>query len=237
VFNNTTNVSNSGITTYKWTDNRGNISTSNSPSIVYNTAGQVSMKLVATSSYCPTVKDSITKNITIETPIAGMSLPIVNAVIGDDTRLQARAFSGTSYLWTPAEMLSDARIVNPTAKLTSEQEFKILMTAASGCQTTDTLLVRAFSDFTVFVPSVFSPNGDGLNDKLTANFIGLKEFKFFRIYNRAGQKVFESANAGEGWDGNTNGYAQPIDTYMWVIEGVSKYGAPIRKTGLVTILR
>jgi gliding motility-associated-like protein len=99
------------------------------------------------------------------------------------------------------------------------------------------MLVRAFKDFTVFVPSVFTPNGDGVNDKLIPNFIGLKEFRIFRIYNRAGQKVFESANPGDGWDGSLNGKPQPVDTYMWMIEAVSKYGAPIKQTGLVTLLR
>jgi gliding motility-associated-like protein len=237
LFNNLTNANASGTTTYKWTDNLGNTSSLASPLVMYTTAGQVSMKLVATSTYCPSVKDSITRVITIDAPQAATRLATVDAVIGDETKLQARVFPNISYTWSPAEMLSNATVVSPIAKVPAEQEFKILMTALSGCKTTDTILVRAFSDFTVFVPNMFSPNGDGLNDKLTANFIGLKEFKLFRVYNRAGQKVFESANAGDGWDGNTNGNPQPIDTYMWVVEGISKYGTPIRKTGLVTLLR
>jgi gliding motility-associated-like protein len=195
------------------------------------------MTLIATSTYCPNLKDSITKTLSIQSPIAGVRLPLVDAVIGDNTKLQARNIAGMSYLWSPANLLSDPTISNPIATISAEQEFKILMTTIAGCQTTDTMLVRAFKEFTVFVPKAFSPNGDGINDKLIPNFVGLKELKLFRIYNRAGQVVFESSNAGDGWDGNTNGNPQPVDTYMWVVEAISKYGAPIRETGLVTLLR
>ena len=89
----------------------------------------------------------------------------------------------------------------------------------------------------IFVPNVFSPNGDGQNDKLYANLVGVKEFKIYRIFNRAGQKVFETTNPAEGWDGTINGVPQALDTYVWMVEAVSKYGAPIRETGLVTLLR
>jgi gliding motility-associated-like protein len=236
-FNNLTNSTASAGVTYKWSDNRGNISTLMSPTLVYATEGQVRMTLVATSTYCPNVKDSITKNISIEAPRAAVRLPLVDAVIGDDTRLQARVFAGTQYLWSPADLLSNPTSTAPLVKISAEQEFKILMTTLSGCQTTDTILVRAFEDYSVFVPSVFSPNGDGQNDKIYVNFVGIKEFKFFRIYNRAGQKVFETTNPGEGWDGNVNGVAQPIDSYMWVVEAISKYGAPVNVTGLITLLR
>ena len=44
-------------------------------------------------------------------------------------------------------------------------------------------------------------------------------------------------NPAEGWDGTVNGVPQPLDTYVWMVEAVSKYGAPIRENGLVTILR
>jgi hypothetical protein len=236
-YTNLTNSSNSGAVTYVWKDNLSNTSAINSPAFTYNSAGSVNMKLSVTSTYCPNLVDSITKTLTIQSPIAGVRLPLVDAVIGDDTRLQAREIPGMKYSWSSPELLSNATISNPTARISAQQEFKILMTSMAGCQTTDSLLVRAFKEFTVFVPKAFSPNGDGINDKLIPNFIGLKEFKFFRIYNRAGQIVFESSNAGDGWDGNVNGNPQPLDTYMWVVEAISKYGAPIRETGLVTLLR
>ena len=76
-----------------------------------------------------------------------------------------------------------------------------------------------------------------VTEERLAKRLGVKEFRLFRIFNRAGQKVFETTNPAEGWDGTVNGIAQPLDTYVWMVEAVSKYGAPIRENGLVTILR
>jgi gliding motility-associated-like protein len=236
-FTNLSITSNAGAVTYAWRDNVGNTSAATSPVFTYNTAGSVSMKLNVTSTYCPNLKDSITKVIAIESPIPGKRLPLVDGVIGDDTKLQARVFPNSKYTWSPATGLSDITINNPIAKLSAEQQYSISMLAPSGCVTVDTLLVRVFKDFTVFVPNVFSPNGDGQNDKLFVNLVGVKEFKLYRIFNRAGQKVFETTNPAEGWDGTINGIPQPLDTYVWMVEAVSKYGAPIRENGLVTILR
>jgi gliding motility-associated-like protein len=236
-FTNLSITSNAGAVTYAWRDNVGNTSAATSPVFTYNNAGSVSMKLNVTSTYCPNLKDSITKVIAIESPIPGKRLPLVDGVIGDETKLQARIYPNSKYTWSPATGLSDITINNPITKLSAEQQYSISMLAPSGCTTVDTLLVRVFKDFTVFVPNVFSPNGDGQNDKLYVNLVGVKEFRLFRIFNRAGQKVFETTNPAEGWDGTVNGIAQPLDTYVWMVEAVSKYGAPIRENGLVTILR
>ena len=236
-FTNLSTTSNAGAVTYAWKDNLGNTSAATSPVFTYNNVGSVSMKLVVTSTYCPNLKDSITKVLAIESPIPGKRLPLVDGVNGDETKLQARVFANSKYTWSPATGLSNITISNPITKLSAEQQYTISMLAPSGCTTVDTLLVRIFKDFTVFIPNVFSPNGDGQNDKLYANLVGVKEFKIYRIFNRAGQKVFETTNPAEGWDGTVNGVPQALDTYVWMVEAVSKYGAPIRENGLVTLLR
>jgi gliding motility-associated-like protein len=236
-FTNTSVTNNAGAVTYAWKDNVGNQSALTSPVFTFNNAGTLSMKLVVTSTYCPNLKDSLTKVITIDAPIPGIKLPLVDGVVNDETKLQARIYPTSVYNWTPSTGLSSTTISNPTTKLTAEQQYRISMIAPSGCETVDTLLVRVFSEFSVYVPNIFSPNGDGQNDKLYVNTIGVREFKVMKIYNRAGQKVFETTNASMGWDGTVNGVPQPLDTYIWVVEAVSKYGTPIKQNGLVTILR
>jgi gliding motility-associated-like protein len=236
-FTNLSITNNAGAVTYAWRDNLGNTSAATSPVFTYNNVGSVSMKLVVTSTTCPNLKDSITKVLAIESPRPGQRLPLVDGVSGDETKLQARVFANNKYTWSPATGLSDVTISNPFTKLSAEQQYTISMLAPSGCVTVDTMLVRIFKDFTVFIPNVFSPNGDGQNDRLYVNLVGVKEFKLYRIFNRAGQKVFETTNPAEGWDGTVNGVPQSLDTYVWMVEAVSKYGAPIRETGLVTLLR
>jgi gliding motility-associated-like protein len=236
-FTNLSTTNNAGAVTYAWRDNLGNTSAATSPVFTYNSVGSVTMKLVVTSTYCPNLKDSITKVLAIESPIPGKRLPLVDGVIGDETKLQGRVFPNSKYTWSPATGLSDITISNPITKLSAEQQYTISMLAPSGCTTVDTMLVRVFNDFTVFIPNVFSPNADGQNDKLYVNLVGVKEFKSFKIFNRAGQVVFQTSNPSIGWDGTVNGVPQALDTYIWMVEAVSKYGTPIRKNGLVTLLR
>ena len=57
----------------------------------------------------------------------------------------------------------------------------------------------------VWVPSGFTPNGDGLNDLLKAIPYGIREFKYFALYNRWGEMVFKTTDPAKGWDGNING--------------------------------
>ena len=70
-FTNLSTTSNAGAVTYAWKDNLGNTSAATSPVFTYNNVGSVSMKLVVTSTYCPNLKDSITKVLAIESPIPG----------------------------------------------------------------------------------------------------------------------------------------------------------------------
>jgi gliding motility-associated-like protein len=84
---------------------------------------------------------------------------------------------------------------------------------------------------------VFTPNGDGQNDQLLINLIGIKQVKYFRIYNKAGKKVFESNDPNQRWDGKLDGVLQPLDSYMWVIEAVSNSGNALIERGVVTLLR
>jgi gliding motility-associated-like protein len=229
-------VSNSGPISYQWTDSRGNTSTNASPVFSYTTSGVVTMKLKVTPQVCTSIADSITRTINIEAPRQAIRMPFIDAIVSDPIKLQARNF-GTSYLWSPGKGLTDSTVVAPTAVLTAPQQYNITISVASGCQTVDTLFVRVFNNYSVFVPNVFTPNGDGQNDQLLINLIGIKQVKYFRIYNKAGKKVFESNDPNQRWDGKLDGVLQPLDSYMWVIEAVSNSGNALIERGVVTLLR
>ena len=88
------------------------------------------------------------------------------------------------------------------------------------------------------MPSGFTPNNDGLNDLLKAIPVGIKEFRYFRIYNRWGQKIFETTNlTGSGWDGKFNDVPQPEGVYVYMIDATFKDGQKEHRQGNVTLLR
>ena len=150
--------------------------------------------------------------------------------------LSARNF-GIAYLWNPFTGLSNPSIQNPTTTLNAEQVYTIRITNNSGCLTQDTVLVRVFNDYGVYVPSGFSPDGDGVNDKLTPILIGIREVKSFRIYNRWGQLLYQTSDKNAGWNGTYKGKPQVSETYVWVLVVITEEGKTILKTGKSTLIR
>lgn len=88
----------------------------------------------------------------------------------------------------------------------------------------------------VFVANVFSPNGDGNNDVLHILGKGITEIEFI-IYNRWGEKVFETTDIAAGWDGTYKGSPMNIGVFVYYIKGKLKDGKEITKKGNVTLLR
>ncbi|WP_162915526.1 T9SS type B sorting domain-containing protein [Paraflavitalea soli] len=87
------------------------------------------------------------------------------------------------------------------------------------------------------MPTAFTPNKDHQNDVFrVSNPFFIKEF-YMAVYNRWGQKVFETNNATVGWDGRFNGVDQPTGTYIWVIRLTDNDGVKASEKGSVQLLR
>ena len=236
-FQSTSDVTGSGPVNYQWTDGFiGSESGSSTATFTYPRPGVYTAKLVVTPYACPSFADSSIKQIVIEGPLPAVRMPAADVAIGQPLQLNART-GGTAYLWTPADNLSSATIYNPIVNTQKEIEYQIKIYMISGCSSTDTLLVRIHNSNTFYLPTVFSPNGDGLNDKLMVNYVGIREIKYFRIYNRWGNKLFETKSMFDGWDGTANGVKQPMESYNWVIEAIDVNGKSVNRQGTVTLLR
>ena len=89
----------------------------------------------------------------------------------------------------------------------------------------------------IFVPSAFSPNGDGRNDILKPIMVGIKQLFYFRIYNRWGQLLFSTSETGKGWDGTFSGVKQASGTYVYETQGVDYTGKNVLRKGTVVLIR
>ena len=97
--------------------------------------------------------------------------------------------------------------------------------------------MRVYKGPDIYVPTGFTPNGDGKNDKFTPFPVGIKSYKYFRVFNRWGQLIFSTTKLHDGWDGKLGGREQPSGAYVWMIEGVTKDDRVITKKGTVTLIR
>lgn len=88
----------------------------------------------------------------------------------------------------------------------------------------------------IFVPNLFSPNGDGVNDIEYVYGTAIAQLEF-RIYNQWGQLVFTSKDQRQGWDGTMSGQKQPVGVYVYIVKATMQDGTVITKKGNVTLMR
>ncbi len=91
-------------------------------------------------------------------------------------------------------------------------------------------------DKDLFVPNVFSPNGDRKNELLLVygNYISTLEM---RIFNQWGQQMITITDKNQGWDGKFRGTPQPVGVYVYVLKAVMSDGRIVNKKGSITLVR
>lgn len=92
-------------------------------------------------------------------------------------------------------------------------------------------------EMTVFVPTAFTPNGDGVNDHFQVKGEGVKSFTI-TIYNRWGERVFTSNDISETWDGKFHG-KEPgsSNVYTWQMSAFGIAGGASHQSGTLTVLK
>ena len=147
---------------------------------------------------------------------------------------------GYTYQWTPSQQMetptAPSTIVTPDTSMT----YTVTVTDTFGCQRTDTVTIKVYpiicGDPFVFIPNTFTPNGDGRNDVLYVRSDILVECHFM-VYDRWGEKVFETYDHNIGWDGTFKGKECPRATYDWYFKGVCMDGDEAELKGSVTLIR
>lgn len=177
-------------------------------------------------------KDTITINFYLP--------PQVNA--GQDTIIvkgSTVALHGTgavTYNWNPYTMLSCSTCQEPLCTPEQTTVFTLTGTDEHACSASDSVTVMVDASQAVFVPNAFSPNEDGQNDILYVRGVGLESISFY-LYNRWGEKVFESHDLSKGWDGTYNGNKLNTAVFMYYLEAVFINGKHVSQKGDVSLIR
>jgi len=176
------------------------------------------------------------QKILIDKPRPGIRYPTQYAVIDLPITLNARNF-GVSAMWSPGNNLNSTTSFNPVFTGNKEQQYTVEIKTASGCTTIDTQLVKTVKAADIVVPSAFTPNKDGLNDFLHPVLLGIKELKYFRVYNRWGQLLYDMRSNGDGWDGTIGGTPQASQVVVWVAEALGVDNRVLTKKGTCVLVR
>ena len=182
--------------------------------------------------------------LTVDQTMTDQRYPTITTTPNTATQLQARQLgSNFDYFWDPSVGLNSISIYNPIFSYNLETEYTISIVSDQGCKVVDTLLVKVngsgptgvASD--LFVPNAWTPNGDGVNDRLFPLTENVVKLNFFRVFNRWGQLMFETSTIGDGWDGVFNGKPMMMDTYTWTAEAVGIDGKTFRRSGNAVLIR
>lgn len=155
---------------------------------------------------------------------------------GDAVKLNAEG-NAVAWVWLPVSYLDDANLQSPTSKPEQSIQYQVVGLDEYGCRDTGKVNIQVKYVPNFFIPSAFSPNGDGNNDIFKIENLRFEKLLTFKVFNRLGQLVFSTKNKINGWDGTFNGKAAPADTYFYLIEVVLPDGEHQTFKGNITLIR
>ncbi len=201
----------------------------------------------STTAYVLTVTDNLGCPKPASDTVVVNVTPHIAAFAGHDTTivagqpLQMNASGGTIYTWSPVTGMDNPNIPNPIIQLGTRYDsmtYKVKVATPEGCYAYDDIKVIVFkTQPDIFVPSGFTPNGDGLNDILRPKVVGMKQFNYFKVFDRWGLMVYSTTQEGQGWDGTYSGSTQASGTYVFVAQAVDYTGKSVTKKGTVVLIR
>lgn len=239
-----------GPQTYSWTFEGGSPPTSTlaTPVVCYNLGGSRDVTLEVKNPYPKyTLVPGSTATKAFRDYITVYDIPNVTIVapgqLASDTSIrygQSIALTGTNairYSWSPNYNISTLN--GPNVTVSPHQTTQYILTGynTNRCFSSDTINVIVIQDCgDMFIPNAFSPNGDGVNDELKVYGLCLKTLTFM-VFNRWGEKVFETSNVNVGWDGTYNGDKLNTGVYVYRLEGKTLEGKGYSSKGNITLVR
>lgn len=203
----TTTLTASGATSYTW------ITGDNTPSVVVTPTASTSYSVIGVYGTCT---GTALINVTVNN-IPTVSVTPTSATIQITGDVPLFASGANTYSWVPADNLSNPNISNPIASPVVTTDYCVWGYNIAGCA--DSACVRIVVDANcgeLFVPNIFSPNGDGNNDELCVygTLCIVKDYLFV-IYDRWGEKVFETTDKKACWDGTYKGKQLNNATFVY----------------------
>ncbi|MDB5200740.1 MAG: hypothetical protein JWQ27_149 [Ferruginibacter sp.] len=218
---------------YLWSPGT-DLSNNNTSNPVATPASTISYNLKVTDRQCMTSRD-FTIIVTVN------DLPVVDATKSNDISCtqptaQLTATGAGSYSWSPAASLNNALIANPVASPTTNTTYLVIGRDGNGCENSDTVTVTSSAQSGgYYLPNSFTPNGDGKNDCFGIKSWGDLQSVVFIVYNRWGNKVFETHNIGDCWNGNYHGQPADAANYVYYIKGKNACGEILRQGNVLLI--
>ncbi len=246
----TTDTLAGGPQTYSWTFRGGlpSSSTDKAPTVCYDLPGQWDVVLQVSNPYpvyeTPPGSSAVVSfykyitvvdypNVTIVPPGQQRS----DTTIKFSQSIVLTATNALTYTWSPRYSISGITGSVVTVNPTKTTQYIVTGKNSARCFSRDTINVIVIEDCgDMFVPNAFSPNGDDVNDVLKVRGVCLETLTFM-IFNRWGEKVFETNDVNVGWDGTYHGEKLNTGVFVYRLEGKTYEGKGFSSKGNITLIR
>lgn len=232
-------VTGDSIVNWKWKFDNANFVTSFNPTHCYNLPGKKTVQLIVyTNIGC---RDTVAlENIVTVYPKPDIDFqftPNPASLVDPKISFLPKIQEDNTYFWNFGDgNVSD--VTSPIHLYSDTGTYEVVLTQISenGCIDSLMQLVKIDPILNVYVPNAFTPNNDGLNDNFIVVGKYLTEYSL-TIFNRFGEKIFETTELNQFWDGNNEGQPALSGSYSWNIRAKDVNGNKIVKSGMVTLVR
>lgn len=222
-------------TTYSWTGPNGFTSNLQNPTLL---ASSVEMNgdytVTVTIGGCPPI--SSTTNVSVFSELPLQIIPAEAFIFtGDSVSLSVNG--AQNFVWSPPLGLSCTNCSNPIANPEYTIQYYVVGTDSNGCIGFANVIVNvSFPCNDIFIPNIFSPNNDGLND-FQCVFGDCIVTMNYTLYDRWGGLIFESNSINECWDGQYKGKKMDSNVFIYKFKASLLDGSSIEKSGSLTLIR
>jgi gliding motility-associated-like protein len=227
---------------FSWDFGDGTGDTIINPKHLYTSPGTYVVKMVARDPSTCNLIDSIASTITVQSaPTAAFSVsPVVPIENVPYTFTNTSSQNASRFKW----LFGDEDSLVTTSRSAIDHQYRstntfnacLIATNQAGCSDTVCAPVTTIVVPRIDVPNAFTPLGSGENNRIFVRGFAIAKMNF-SIYNRLGQKVFESNDVNLGWDGKFNGVVQPMDVYGYTLNIEFTDGTKKTQTGDITLVR
>jgi gliding motility-associated-like protein len=224
-----------------------NYSDESNPSHFYGQTGIYDLSLTVTSQFgCKSVFSYPQFISVFDIPVAAFDLDnLIYSLDNPTVRFKNQSTGGDIWLWDFDEpssgVLNNSTAKNPYHIYSEMGDYTIWLYVENeyGCIDSTSREIHVLDYITFYVPTAFTPNGDGSNDEFMIQGTGLQADGFsILIYDRWGELVFESNDILETWNGKIKNRNKicPNGVYTWIVSAKDELGGQINKTGSITII-
>ncbi len=235
-FSDSSTVNSSSISQWNWDFGDGGTANSVNPEHQYSNYGQYQVSLIVNSQ--EGCADTVVKQIELfETLSAEFAASDTVPAIGSQVNFTNNSIGALSYYWTFGDNSGNSGIDDPSYTYNAPGEYTVWLYAYghNGCE--DSAYQQIHINYAGYaIPTAFSPNNDGFNDKFFIRGGPFVEYEM-RVFNDWGQQVFISNSQTDGWDGTIKGKEAQEGVYVLIFKGKVADGTEVNYSGDITLVR